>query len=633
MGIPEIFDLFLKVKFSEALDKIDQLDAEDKLEGKICKALIWLFSEQHPREHGIEFLESVQKECRDQETKVLEVAAIVIKLYYFWYGSWATDKGYNDLERAKELLGSMTKEERREGRFWEACLFLARAFLFGGRGEITLAQESNFEAIRILEEIGEIGYLTAPLTNAAFVYTILGKFEEGMELLIKALDIAEELDYKKASIHILEQIGSIHDWKGDLNQALDFYQRSLEMTEDFDLKRKISWWGVRVGSIHLRKGHLELALTFFNRGLQAAEELGEQPHIAGTYRGIGIEYRNVGELESALKYFNRSLAIFQELDHKRGVVSTLIAMGLCANLKGEPTVAIRHHEKALALAEEMGETFNIGEARFALGKNFQMTGDREKALKNMELALQLFKESNNYYQIAMVLFQLIILTLELEQLQGATDYLKALKEVSGKMGHNEVKFRAKLGEAMIQKHSQDMLEIGLSLKTAQELVAEEYTPQDLKRLALLNACELLLIELKFIKKPESLQKLRDYISMLENIARQQNSQFLLVHTLVLQSKLSLLDLDIEQASNLLDQAATIAQEKGLKSLANQVVNEQNALKAEVEKWVSITENNSPLVERIEQARMKDYLEEAFSAVASVEAGATSPSSAIKGQAD
>ncbi|MHA2232776.1 MAG: tetratricopeptide repeat protein [Candidatus Hodarchaeales archaeon] len=631
MGIPEVIDLFLQVQFSEALDKIDNLDDEDKLEGKICKALIWLFSGRYPREHGIEFLESVQKECRDQERKILEVAAIVVKLYYFWYGSWNTERGHNDLERAEELLGLMTKEERQDGRFWEACLFLARAFLFGGRGEITLALESNFEAIRIFEEIDERGYLTAPLTNAAFVYSVLGKFEEAMKLLIKALDIAEELDYKKVSIHILEQIGSIHDWKGDLDQALDFYQRSLEMTEDFDLKRKLSWWGVRVGSIHLRKGNLELAGTSFNRSLQAAEELGEQSHIAGTLRWIGIEYRDVGELEAALQYFNRSLALFQDLDHKRGVVSILIAKGLCANLKGEPTVAIRHHEKALALAEEMDENFNIGDARFALGKNFQMTGDREKALKNMELALQLFKESSNYYQIALVLFQLIILTLELEQLQVATEYLDELKGVSGRMGHNEVKFRAKLGEAMIQKHSQDMLEIGLSLRTVQELVAEEYLPQDLKRLALLNACELLLIELKFIEKPESLQKLREYVSILENIARQQNSQFLLVHTLVLQSKLSLLDLNIEQATNLLEQAATIAQEKGLKALATQVINEQNALKAEVEKWVSITESNSPLVDRIEQARMKDYLEGAFSVVASVAAGDSTPSSAIKEQ--
>jgi len=71
MGIPEIIDLILKVKFSEALNKIDKLDDEDKLEGKICKALIWLFSGQRPREHGIEFLESVQKECRDKVVESL----------------------------------------------------------------------------------------------------------------------------------------------------------------------------------------------------------------------------------------------------------------------------------------------------------------------------------------------------------------------------------------------------------------------------------------------------------------------------------------------------------------------------------------------------------------------------------
>ncbi|MHA1979214.1 MAG: tetratricopeptide repeat protein [Candidatus Hodarchaeales archaeon] len=633
MGILEIKDLYLKGKFSEALNKIDKLDDEDKLEGKIWKAWIWLFSGQRPREEGIEFLERVQKECREEGTKILEVATIAVKLMYFWFESWNTERGHKDLDKVKEILELMTKEERLAARLWEAVLFTDKAFLLVGKGKTTLALESELEGIQILEEIDERGFLAVALDNAAMRYTDLGNFKKAMELQVRGLDISEELGLKWFSSYLLENIGIIHDLKGDLDLALDFYQRGLEIREDLDLKRETSWGAVRVGSIHLRKGSQELALGFFNRSLQVAEELGEQFDIGGTLHWIGNEYLNVGELESALKYFDRSLSIFQELDHKRGVVLTKIGMGLCAALKGEPMIAIRRHKKALALAEVIGENYSIGIARFTLSKNFQMTGDREKAFKNMEIALQLFRESKNNYQMAMVLFQLIILTLEMEQIQVANDYLEELKELSGRMGHNVMKFRAKLGEAMIQKHSKDILEIALSLRTVQELVTEEYIPQDLKRLVLLNACELLLIELKFIEKPESLQKLREYISMLDEIARQQNSQFLLAHTLILQSKLSLLDLDIQQAFNLLDQAARMTLEKGLNSLANQVVNEQNSLKAEVEKWVSITENKSPLVDRIEQTRIKTYLEEAISLVASVGVRDTTPSSHTKGQGE
>ncbi|MFX1284509.1 MAG: tetratricopeptide repeat protein [Promethearchaeota archaeon] len=633
MRIPEIKDLWAKGKFSEALNKINKLNAEDKLEGEVLKAFFWLLSGQRTREQGIEFLEHVQKECREKETKILEVAAIATKLVYFWWGDWDTERGHKDLDRAEELLGLMNKEERLDARLWEAMLFVARGLLFSERGEITLALESELEGIQILEESDERWFLPPLLNNAAIHYRDLGKFKEAMKLLVRGLDISEELEYKWILHYLLHKIGTIHDLKGDLDLALDFYQRSLEIAEDLDIKRELSWWATSVGSIHLQKGSQELAHDYFNRSLKAAEELGEQSHIAELFRWIGIEYREVGELEIALEYFNKSLDIFQELDNKRGVVSTMIGMGLCANLKGEPMVAIRHHKKALALAEDIGENLNIGYTRFTLGRNFQMTGDRKNALKQFVLALQLFRESKNNYQTAIVLFQLIILTLEMKQIQVANDYLEELKELSGRMGHNVMKFRAKLGEAMIQKHNKDMLEIALSLRTVQELVTEEYLPQDLKQLALLNACELLLIELKFIEKPESLQNLREYVSMLNEIARQQNSKFLLAHTLILQSKLSLLDLDIEQAFNLLDQAANITQEKGLKSLSNQVVNEQNSLKAEVDKWISITKNKSPLVDRIEQARIKTYLEEAISLVASVGGKDTTPSSSTKGQGE
>jgi hypothetical protein len=57
-----------------------------------------------------------------------------------------------------------------------------------------------------------------------------------------------------------------------------------------------------------------------------------------------------------------------------------------------------------------------------------------------------------------------------------------------------------------------------------------------------------------------------------------------------------------------------------------------ALIISIQTWSTIS-NKSPLVDRIEQAHMKDYLEEAFSVVASVGAGDTAPSSSAKGQGE
>ncbi len=64
------------------------------------------------------------------------------------------------------------------------------------------------------------------------------------------------------------------------------------------------------------------------------------------------------------------------------------------------------------------------------------------------------------------------------------------------------------------------------------------------------------------------------------------------------------------ATRLLGQAIRTAEEKGLTLLREKVKKEQYILESQLEEWQTLVERNAPMYERINQAYLQEYLNEA-----------------------
>ena len=127
--------------------------------------------------------------------------------------------------------------------------------------------------------------------------------------------------------------------------------------------------------------------------------------------------------------------------------------------------------------------------------------------------------------------------------------------------------------------------------------------------ALLQICDLLLIELCNSNDLEVLDEIQPYINQLLDIAEHQSSYKLLAETYLLQSKLSLITLDIKKARRFLTQAQQIAERFGLSRLKTLVSNEHNRLLKQSSMWEKLKESNAPLTERMELAQVSEQMDQ------------------------
>ncbi|MHA1968677.1 MAG: hypothetical protein ACW964_12840 [Candidatus Hodarchaeales archaeon] len=124
---------------------------------------------------------------------------------------------------------------------------------------------------------------------------------------------------------------------------------------------------------------------------------------------------------------------------------------------------------------------------------------------------------------------------------------------------------------------------------------------------MLNLLEILIWELSSTGHEEVLNEIQQLITQLNEIARKQKSFTLEIEVVLIQSQLELINGNVNQAMALLNQAITITREKNLENHQERIETQEQVIKSELHKWIELTEKNAPLIERIQQSQVQDYI--------------------------
>lgn len=183
-----------------------------------------------------------------------------------------------------------------------------------------------------------------------------------------------------------------------------------------------------------------------------------------------------------------------------------------------------------------------------------------------------------------------------------------MHEIHRQSTNKYVDLRTRFAKATVSRMGKRGLEKLQAQQFFKEIIEEEILQHEITVLSMLNLCKLLISELKISEDEEVvLQEINKLSNRLFDIAHRQNSSWLIAMSLMLQAKLVMVEGDLEEASSLLEKAHTLANEKKLGNLLTKVEHEQAVLQEELEKWEELSRRNASIRERVEQARLDDYL--------------------------
>ncbi|MHA1989777.1 MAG: tetratricopeptide repeat protein [Candidatus Hodarchaeales archaeon] len=521
-------------------------------------------------EKSLKLVEKLDKTVRKQENILQILDLLIVKTEIFWR-SGEFNKGIQVIEEGKDLLRKIELSNK----------------------------EKQYDEIK--QRKGEL------LVHGGVNYWYKGELEQALKYYNQSLEIFERLDNKKGKADVCNDLGLLYCSKGDLNKAIEYYKESLMFMEELGYKKSIASSLNNLGIAYQMKGDHNQALECHKRSYNLGNEIGNQNGVGLSLLNIGANYRFKGEIQQALEYYEKSQLIFEKINDKKNIALVFNNLADVYQLKGDLNLALEYQELSLTLYEELGIKQDIALSLVNLGEIYRNKNNLDWALKSYKRSLSIYVELENYPSIANVLYEMARLALDSKDHSLVEQYFKKLKDINKRTDVKSVNHRYKIIKALSLKKSNRTRDKVKAEEIFEKLIHEENVDNSLRILAVINLCDLMLSELKMTGEEELIEKIKNQTNEILDVAKQQKSHSLLAEAFVLQSKLSLLELDIKSAQNFLDQALSIAEENGLRNLSIKIYSEKSSLEEQVERWQYFIKRKSPLNERLELTRLDELL--------------------------
>ncbi len=504
------------------------------------------------------------------------------------------------------------------------------------------AVEKHDDAIEILEEaeksLGQkltakdVDYklgLSRILVLKGECYNFSGRFDLALKVLNQSLTIAKSLDEKNLLYEIYSQLGANLHFRSNYEESFKHFNNSLQAAKETKNKYQIANSYDFLAQVSQMMGKSEEAIKYIEQSIELYKTLGM--NVYGQRFTIALNYYFAGEIKKAHEIFREVLPDYENSQSPRGKsvalwisaniewhsgsinkaieylleaieilkvskdkhLSTVVSIALAGALndKGEYDKALEISEENFNLVKQVNNIWTKSYYYELFGKIYLAKGDFNLALENAKKSLQLRKDLLNIKAMVRVLFLLVRISIDKNDVISYNKYLEELKVLVESNFNTLFDQISRIAQALVLKASPRPRDWMKALNILESIADEEPEDKNYAIIALNNLCELLMIEFSISGDTHVLEELEEHIERLEKIAKSQNNYALKLEatniqilTLWLKAQFSLADLDIQNARNLLLETRNLADEKGLFKLAEKMSQQQERLLGQVTIW-------------------------------------------------
>lgn len=438
----------------------------------------------------------------------------------------------------------------------------------------------------------------------------------------EAIKAISELEDKKG-LTLQDQI-EIHHLKSSLLLELGYMNEALkyaELTykESKKLKNKFQIIDVLLTKSHIlrMKDKQKEAFRAIRKAEQILNTINQTSSVEFKEKNASLMlnksgyYFNIGELNQSLKHCTKSLTIAKEIKNKRLMMLSNKLFAMNYSLKGDFDRSYEYDKHTLALAKEINNKQEIIFALNGIGMYFIEKEDYVQALDYLERSLSCCYEIDSF-KIIVVLSSLFDVYYYTNSLEKAQKCLNSMKQFTG----DHVEFETSstfynLAKAMMLKKKPQQISHLKAKEILKEIIDKENPFSGLYYPALIQLCDIYLAISCETNDLKTIDEIHPYLAQLKNIAKTQQSFWLLVETYSLQAKLKLITFEFRKAQNLLSKALDIAEKYSQKRLAKQILNEQDELSKNFIKWEKLKASGASMSERMDLARIDEQIEVMF----------------------
>jgi len=436
-----------------------------------------------------------------------------------------------------------------------------------------------------------------------FPYSEIVKYGE------EAFEESKKLNNKQLMFDSLLALPIAYFRAGEYELRKDKVKLAGEILDSFDDKESEDYLKRKAGLLLMQGDTFASSLVKIEESIAISKRLGLDRQLADSYMQLSSSYLWSGELRKAFIYAQNSLEICEKLEYYYGHSNHLFTVAVIHLHKGELDIAQDYFLKCISIFEEINDSYSFACTYMDLGYLYWLRRDLKTALDYYQKSLIFFKEAKivGTRHFPWTLFRMNLVLIEMEKYDEAFQNLEQIEFLYLLKAKPIFKKIYYLAKAVLLKTKPEETSWRGVITLLEEVADDETVHLELNGLVVFHLCDAYLKEIQKSNDLEIYEKLRNRVKNLTQMAEQQKSYILLAQSLLIQSKLELIDFNTNEGRILLEKAQNLAEEKGITNLAKVISNEYDILLSQLSKWEEMSTYLPSLEERFEFTHIEDLL--------------------------
>jgi tetratricopeptide (TPR) repeat protein len=307
-----------------------------------------------------------------------------------------------------------------------------RLLNFVGEEEAALTSYQHYQ-----QEAAPGRYTVEALVLVGNQSCYMGHYQQAVETLQEALQLAEGLNYTAGRAKGYGSLGLTHVYLGRPEEALTYLTKSLALLEQLgDTVEQARMWN-RVGVTHMRLGQVDKAVAALQEAANLARQKANEDPLAleltihtlnnlgecfqylfdmeqaliyhheglamaagkmfyleaDLCRNIGVELCYLDRVTEGVGYLHRSLKLAQAINQYNIAMQALFSLALAEIQQGDLQTGYDHARQLKEKAEQGNARGDLADALYALGLYHRLRGDGDTAQQLWQQALFLAHET------------------------------------------------------------------------------------------------------------------------------------------------------------------------------------------------------------------------------------------------
>jgi len=432
---------------------------------------------------------------------------------------------------------------------------------------------------------------------------------------------SKSIEYLELSLKLRRRIGNNEDicetcndlstacfWNGEIDKGIENGNYGLKILEEYDNPAIREGTLSMLSMLHTVKGNHELALKL----RKECSDLAEEHDFLFTYLGAGKITESwqliyTGNWEKALKLATEGLEYVKEEGSLWWTFFGYNFQGLTYYQKGQLDKALESAFESLEIAKKINMVSLMAMAYRLIAFSYHRIGQLDNSLEYYLKTFESFEIYKGPLHHSPILVGIIEIYAEKNNLEQAEKYLQILKQIDEQTNIPMIKHRRQMAEAVVLMKNSNPRERGKAEVLLEQIGEDKVIEFYIKVKSLFYLCSLLLTELHLSGDIKIIEQLKKHLSKLLSIAESKQLYLLLVDIYILQSKISSIKMEIDEAKNFLKNAQNIAEENNLDESVKRIFNEQELLKNQIDTWRELIRKEVPIQKRLKEIKFESTI--------------------------